>query len=374
MSISVPNEVLESDIQTRGYFPGQWWNESIEKARRERVSELKDEIPDADAIGVVDTDADGLGCEVVLRDTYENPTVIQANGGANGISLSHAFDIINENLEREIPVIVADLSPDSTYSAFQASIASVDAPVYIYDHHDWKWTAKTSIETVAEDIVVEDDKCAAHILLEHENDNPSDNLREFVEVTEDHDLWVKEDERSDHLSSLSFELSREEYVQSALEFGADMVRESDHLQGIYGESERKSEKRAQIAVENAEWYDINGITVAVTYFECHQSRVGNKLTEQGADLACIIKPTLSFSLRSTEEFERCAELARGLGGGGHPTSAGGGLYHNIETPEYETNPKFNGIEGSSLNKFEYVWYNQGQPAIETMKEYLEENI
>lgn len=374
MSADVPSEILNAEIETSGLFPGSWWNESIRKARQNRVSELEDTIPQADAIGVVDTDADGLGCEVVLRDKYQKPAVIQANGGSNGISLSHAFEIISENLDRKIPVIVADLSPDSTYSAFQASISKLDAPVYVYDHHDWEWSAKTSMSTVAEDVVVEEGKCASRILQENVHPDAEDYIKEFVKVTEDHDLWIKEDERSDHLSSLSFALPREEYVQSAQELGADMVRESNYLQGIYGESERKSSERARIAVENAQWYEINEKTVAITYFECHQSRVGNELNESGADLACIIKPTLSFSFRSSEDFKRCAELARGLGGGGHPTSAGGGLYHNITTPDTEQNPSIKGFDGTSQNKFEYVWYNGGQPAIDTLKEYLKDNI
>lgn len=379
MSISVPESVENESVAVQGLFPDpSWWNNDISERREDRVSEIMSKISDADAVGIVDTDADGLACEAVLRDKYNSPVVIQANGGANGISLSHALNVVSSNLERDIPVVVADLSPDSTFSAFQASLATVDAPIHLFDHHDWKWTALQSIETVVEEIVVEDGKCAAQILQENHHEEANETLQEFLEVTADHDLWKKEDPRSDHLSTLAFELPREHYISSALEYGADMLRESDRLRSIYDESERKSEERAKIAVENAEWFGISGADVAVTYFDCHQSRVGDELLENGADLAVIIQPTLSLSLRSTEDFGRCAELARGIGGGGHPTAAGGRIYDRINVPDnYDEDFHL----GSSIernlsepSKFEYVWYNGGTPAVECIAEYLESSL
>ena len=165
MSSKVPEAYTEAPVETQGLFPGLWWNHDRYEAREERVAELKEQIPQSDAIGIVDTDADGLACEVVLRSRYDNPTVIQANGGSYAISLTHALDIVAENAPTDIPVIIADLSPDTTFSGLKAGLAKVDSPLFVYDHHDWEWTAKTSIECVVEELVIDDDKCAAQIVL-----------------------------------------------------------------------------------------------------------------------------------------------------------------------------------------------------------------
>lgn len=381
MSSKVPEAYTDAPVETQGLFPGLWWNHDRYEAREERVAELKEQIPQSDAIGIVDTDADGLACEVVLRSRYDNPTVIQANGGSYAISLTHALDIVAENAPTDIPVILADLSPDTTFSGLKAGLAKVDSPLFVYDHHDWEWTAKTSIECVVEELVIDDDKCAAQIVLDEQHSKADEQLREFVDVTADHDLWIKEDERSDHLSTLSFQLSRDEYIDAAFEYGANMVRDSKELQGVYGESERQAQERARIAVDKAEWHDINGETVAVTYFDAHQSRVGEQLIDQGADLAVIIQPTLGISFRSTEEFGRCADLARGLGGGGHADSAGAGIYSLIDMPDVLDDEELavsefgeDMIDTEDVWVREYVWRTEGRPAIDAMVQYLEDQV
>lgn len=383
MSATVPETVLDAPLEIQGNFPGLWWNTDRREARNGRVEELKEELPNADAVGIVDTDSDGLACEVVLNAKYENPVVIQANGGDYAISLSHALEIAGEHTPSDVPVIVADLSPDSAFSGMLAGLAKIESPVHVYDHHDWKWSAETSIRNVVEELVIGDDKCAAQVLQEEEYPEADSRLREFLDVTADHDLWRKEDERSDHLSTLAFQLDREEYVENALEYGANMVRESKELQGVYGESERQANERANMAIDRAEWHSINGVEVAVTYFDCHQSRVGDALLEQGADLAVIVQPTLSLSFRSTEEFGRCAELARGLQGGGHPTAAGAGLYHSIEMPETlsaedlyieEVDESVEDLNVDRMNAFDYAWRTGGVPCMEFVVEYLHEKI
>lgn len=380
-SSTVPQAYKDAPVTTKGMFPGLWWNTDRYVQRQNRISELKEKIPNADVVGIVDTDSDGMACEVVLRAKYENPVIIHANGSEFGIGLTQALDIVSETVTEDTPVIVADLSPDSTYSAFKSSLNKIEAPVSVYDHHDWKWTAKTSIELSVDSLVIDTNKCAAQVLQEEIYPNADAQMKEFLEVTADHDLWKKEDYRSDHLSTLSFRLQSDEYVEAALEYGADMVVDSKELQGVYGESERKAKQRANLAVENAEWFTLDGTTVAITYFDCHQSRVGEQLIESGADLAVIIQPTLSVSFRSTEEFGRCAELARELNGGGHPDAAGANLYQKITVPETLTKEDLHiqelgdeEIDIDSITKNEYVWRMKGEPCIEYLTDFLAEKI
>lgn len=46
------------------------------------------------------------------------------------------------------------------------------------------------------------------------------------------------------------------------------------------------------------------------------------MRERGADASVIVKPAGSASIRGTDDFERCHEVARQVNGGGHPKAAG----------------------------------------------------
>lgn len=375
----VPQDIEKVDYEIKGLFPGLYWNNDRDEEMWNRIEEIKSEVDNCDAIGVVDTDADGLACEVVLREKFDNPIVIGAGSNKHGISYTHAMNLISEIDTTGIPVIVADLSPDDNFSSYLASVAKVDSPVYVYDHHDWDWTAKTSISSVVDELVINEDRCASQILQNNQYPEADDNLLEFLEVTADHDLWIKEDPRSDHLSTLSFCLSRNDYVNKAREHWADMVEESKELEILYEESEKESDKMAKIAVDKAVWFEgVQGATVAITYFNCHQSRVGDTLIENGADIAVVIQPTLGVSFRSNEEYNICAELANGLGGGGHKKAAGAGIYDMIDKNKSvdslhfeELNEKPEEIDVESLDRFEYTWRTEGKQIIHKLKNYIE---
>jgi oligoribonuclease NrnB/cAMP/cGMP phosphodiesterase (DHH superfamily) len=46
------------------------------------------------------------------------------------------------------------------------------------------------------------------------------------------------------------------------------------------------------------------------------------MREEGADASVIVKPAGSASIRGTDSFERCHEVAGQVNGGGHPKAAG----------------------------------------------------
>lgn len=362
MDITVP-DLSDEPLSTRMNYPGEWWNIDQDELRKEREDELEETLRDADVVGVVDSDADGLGCEVVLREAHEdkNVVVIQGRGGEYGFRTPNVLSFVGEHTDEETEVVVADLAPDAQFSSYLAGLATIDGEINIYDHHDWEWFVEMSIQGVVDDVVVGDDQCAAQLVQEHQYPEADEQMLEFLEVTADHDLWIKEDERSDHLSTLAFAMDREKYVEAARTYGADMLGESDELRNIYNESEEEAEARANIAIDRAEWDEFGNFTVAMTYGGCHQSRVGDSLLNEGADIAVIIQPTLKASFRSTEDADVSAELARSLGGGGHPTAAGAKLYHHLSVPDDTT-------------KFEYVWNEEGEPALGFIKKFLRREL
>ncbi|MDY6764989.1 MAG: phosphohydrolase, partial [Halobacteria archaeon] len=78
----------------------------------------------------------------------------------------------------------------------------------------------------------------------------------------------------------------------------------------------------KLAVDRAEFEEIEGITVAHTYGRCSQNEVSEELRQRGADAVIVVKPEGGTSLRGSESFEECHRVARLLNGGGHPRAAG----------------------------------------------------
>src|SRR5699024_5312323 len=164
-----------------------------------------------------------------------------------------------------------------------------------------------------------DEECSADVTLaalDHEFDP---QWAELATVTRDHDLWLREDPRSDDLADFAYWADPEEYVETIGEHGADLPTEIEEYL-----AEQRVEKEALIerAVERATIEEIGPWTVGVTYGRCSQNEVAETLREGGADAAVIVKPSGSASIRGSEGFERCHEVAGQVNGGGHPKAAG----------------------------------------------------
>jgi oligoribonuclease NrnB/cAMP/cGMP phosphodiesterase (DHH superfamily) len=144
-------------------------------------------------------------------------------------------------------------------------------------------------------------------------------LHELAAVTRDHDLWLREDPRSDDLADYAYWTGAEEYVAVVGEYGADLPEFA--LEYV---EERRVEKEALVetALDRAEFHEVGDWTVGVTYGRCSQNEVAEGMREQGADASVIVKPAGSASIRGTDAFERCHEVAAQVNGGGHPKAAG----------------------------------------------------
>ena len=146
-----------------------------------------------------------------------------------------------------------------------------------------------------------------------------DRWTDLAAVTRDHDLWLKQDSRSDDLADYAYWTDPEEYVTMVGTFGADLpevVAEYIEL--------RRVEKNELIdaAVSRAEHKRVGPWTVGITYGRCSQNEVAEALREQGTDAAVVVKPAGSASIRGSETFERAHEVAGRVNGGGHPRAAG----------------------------------------------------
>ncbi len=248
-------------------------------------------------------------------------------------------------LEPGADAFVCDVSPESI-AAIEVELRALlerAGTVRWFDHHQWDPETARAVREMGVDLVVgEDDaECTADVTLRSVDYDFPDHLVELAAVTRDHDLWIKEDPRSDDLADLSYWLDAETYVELVRAHGPDLPQgATDFL------AERRRDKNDRIdrAVNRADTYEfaIDGrpaaaretspppeaeegdpsITVAVTYGRCSQNEVAERLRGEGADAVVVTKPGGGASIRGSETFQRAHEVARQVGGGGHPKAAG----------------------------------------------------
>ena len=310
----------ELTAEDRSLLPGEGFFVPEEHRERRREEEFEEDVAGHDTVMLVDGDADGLAAVALGKHIFDD--LGWTTGSPN--HLADAFERLAEYVDEGATVYVVDLCPDADVplDEFNTVVERSDE-VHWYDHHEWDEEVREAVEGMGVDVVVgeSDEVCSADVALqEFEKDGHDfdDAARELVEVTRDHDLWIREDPRSDDLADLSVYLSAEEYVE-AVEGGVELDEEyAEYL----AEKREEKERLIELAVERAEFAEVGGVTVAHTYGRCSQNEVAEALRAEGADASVVVKPEGGTSLRGTDGFERCHEVARLLDGGGHPKAAG----------------------------------------------------
>ena len=305
-------------IGRKSVLPGEGFfrPESIEEEQEER--EAAETLSDADIIVVADPDADGLACTALIRNARGEASLLPTGPHEIRETLSWVADYADPSAE----LYICDLCPDSEADiADIAAIADRLEAITWYDHHQWDDELATQVRESGVDLTVgdSDEVCTADVALAELAYDFDEKFAELAAVTRDHDLWLREDERSDDLADYAHWVEPEEYIETIAEHGADLPLEAEELL-----AERRVEKEALIekAVERAELRQVGPWTVGVTYGRCSQNEVAEALREQGADASVIVKPAGSASIRGTDAFERCHEVAQQVNGGGHPKAAG----------------------------------------------------
>ncbi|ADD04888.1 uncharacterized protein Nmag_1309 [Natrialba magadii ATCC 43099] len=320
----------------------------------------------ADVAVIADSDADGLACVALIREAYDDVQVVpepdddtdteDAEGteeteeteaiaaGDNGDNpleepeptphsvalvpasphnVEDALARVAEFGDDGIDLFVCDLCPDRyeyVEDELDAALDTADS-VSWYDHHQWGDDVADAVRDAGVELVVgdSDEECSADVVyrsLEYEFDSM---YEELAAVTRDHDLWLREDPRSDDLADYAYWTDPAEYVEVVREYGVDLPAWAEEFI-----AERRIEKEQLIeqAIGRAEFREIGDYTVGITYGRCSQNEVAEAMREDGADASVIVKPAGSASIRGTDEFDRCHEVAGKVNGGGHPKAAG----------------------------------------------------
>jgi len=304
-------------LERKSVLPGEgfFYPDSLEESHKE--AEAVEALTAAERVIIADTDADGLGCVALIREACGDAGLVPAGPHELGQSVEWA----REYAADDAVVFICDLCPDSPEDIAGIDELAERTTVRWFDHHQWDEDLAATVRRAGVDLTVGDSEevCTADVALAELDYDFPERFSALAEVTRDHDLWIKEDERSDDLADYSMWSDPEEYVDTIREHGADLPPEVEEFL-----AERRVEKEALIekAVERAQLREIGEWTVGVTYGRCSQNEVAEALRQQGADAAVIVKPAGSASIRGTETFERAHEVAAQVHGGGHPRAAG----------------------------------------------------
>lgn len=394
----IDDETIPLSRRSRLPGAGFFYPDSADDDRAEdRARETLDE---AEAVIVTDTDADGLACAALIRETYsaalspadfeavlvgrvddtddisetpaETPdtestdtagiqqTETQAEAddgsldleqvhtessvallGAGPYSLVDSLERVAEYAEPGIDVYVCDIAPDDfepIAEPLETLTTNCDR-VSWYDHHRWDADIIESVRSVGVDLVVgdSDEECSADVTLRSLAYDFPERFAELAAVTRDHDLWIKDDPRSDDLADYSYWGSTEEYAAIVGAYGADLPEAVD----AYLRKQREEKhRRIEAATDRATVHEIGPWRVATTYGRCSQNEVAENLRQEGADAAVIVKPAGSASIRGSDGddnstpahqtdpgdsrpgFALAHEVAGQVNGGGHPKAAG----------------------------------------------------
>lgn len=305
-------------IERKSMLPGAGFFRPDEASDEQARQEVRSRLAGAATVVIADPDADGLACVALVRAAHDDVAFLPASPHELRDQIAHAADAV----EPGTTVYLCDLCPDHA-DDLEALADLVDQAgrVAWYDHHEWTPALADSVrETdVALTVGDSDTVCSADVTRDQLSASVPDRLEELVAVTRDHDLWIREDDRSDDLADYAHWAEPETYIETVLEHGPALPADAQDLL-----AERRVEKQALIdrAVDRATFREIGPWTVGITYGRCSQNEVAERLRANGADAAVIVKPAGSASLRGTEAFSRCHDVAAQVNGGGHPKAAG----------------------------------------------------
>ncbi|WP_432508215.1 DHH family phosphoesterase [Halorubrum ezzemoulense] len=344
---------------------GFFYPDSLDDERAERRA--REAIEGSEAVVIADGDADGLACAAMIREAYdaaldvgpfEDAVAARLEGesgsdepdepaaddegegdddplgdahaespvglvSAGPYSIDTALERVEKYADDGIDLFVCDLCPDDYEWIAEplAELADSTDAIRWFDHHQWDDETADAVREAGVDLVVgeSDEECTADVTLRSLDYAFDDRWAELAEVTRDHDLWLKEDPRSDDLADYSYWAGAEEYAAVVGAYGVDLP---ETVRSFVAERRVEKEARIDLAVDRAVTHEVGDWRVAVTYGRCSQNEVAERLREAGADAAVIVKPAGSASIRGSDDFRHAHEVADRVNGGGHPQAAG----------------------------------------------------
>lgn len=321
---------------TEFFLPDDIKQQQADADFREATSHIGRE----DAVIITHDDADGLTSGAFMRDWFESvaeqsSAVVIPTGYRSPCNLPRAVEIINADPELQPGwLFITDLGA-SLFNDCAAEIEALfpETNVVWIDHHQWTDDEYERLRQCAH-AFIDSSTCATQLVVDLRNgadefgfplepDGAPSEQEELARVVEDHDLWVKDDPRSDRVAVFAEYADNTEFIDAALD-GITLLDTYDEVLSTY-EAEDTALRNRLVDLHSSD--QIAGLDIAFSYGYGPTAAAGNELVEQlGFDVAVIIRPDggVSFYAHSNEDgFVHCHDVADAFDGGGHPTAAGG---------------------------------------------------
>ena len=198
----------------------------------------------------------------------------------------------------------------------------------VYEHHETrKWLAEYTLPAdLNGEIVFDDKRCGAKIFFEELTKTASyaweEDYQEFIELTNDRDLWLNQHSRSKTLAKLHHILGDEKYLARFLKNpSVEFSPEEEVLLDYLAKKEREAIHKAMERIQLAK--DENGFDYGVIYGEGNSSDLLNyAIGKHNLEYAVLINlHTKRGSIRSRGNMD-CTQYAKRYGGGGHVRASG----------------------------------------------------
>lgn len=326
------------DYKDNSVYPPKSWFKKLTYDNYDRNSRNR-KIKSVDKnILITHNDADGLVSGALFRDFYRDMTVVPIDYD----DMEETFDKVSEYSEGIEKLFVADLNLDKVYSSIEKIAEDVDEFKW-FDHHEWG-REEQELEDMGIEVTIDRDKCGARIVFNYLKDQGysySSSVTEIVDLTEDHDLWIKnstsinisgeEKLLSDIISTVAFFSDNEDFMNNILQYGKDFINNQDNMLKDYLNEEDfledkiKTDRKKRNYIKNNYTHitELEGYTVAIVYGRASPGKLLEDLKqEKGVQVLVLMRPKGKVSIRSDESFKHCHEIAENLGGGGHEQAAG----------------------------------------------------
>ena len=172
------------------------------------------------------SDMDGVGCAILLTNTYKKQVVKILNTGYNSIHQK----IHNASLHNCKNIIVTDLSLEDIH--IKSLEVYFDNVIFI-DHHE---TSKDIRYPLDWKVFINTKACATklvQVFLTHKGHDLKSS-KEFVNLVNDYDIWLHQDSDSILLNNIYWELKFNKFLKSFLTytFPPDLYRKARQIQKV----------------------------------------------------------------------------------------------------------------------------------------------
>ena len=270
---------------------------------------------------------DGATCDVLVRRKYGSDAVRSIFLAPH--ETTHVLTLLRAVPSRNRQLIISDLSLQKGQADEIAELieglAQSGWRISWRDHHHKQWEGVDFARLRdACDLTLDMELQESGATLVQKALLPDDAYAaELAEVARDHDLWLRQDPRSETLIRSYYGApSFGQWVQHFLP-GGDIITED--IRTWAAAEDAKTEKLVAWGLKKSKIVQGKRAKIGLVYGRVPTNDVLHRLEEDGAHLSILLKPTGTFSLRSIKDVAVCHHVAQSFNGGGHPNASGGKL-------------------------------------------------